>query len=397
MHIARTRAKALTAMGIITMLFGALLIMAPSAAADPPGNNGFVKIDGLGEVDGPGHSVAPNDPDDNGPDNDPHIDCGIQLEFFDFDLEQTADVVFWAHPPTGAVPRVAAEEELGVEISGDDAAGGSEDLDLVKTYTLDPAAFTSTHPTHGWHVVLDLTIYDAEGDPVPGAQKHKAFWFVNDCTPPPCVDTPEIAGNECLPPCVDTPEIPGNECLPPCTVNCGEIPPPPPPIEEVDPSNLTVTKAVTGEIPADGWSFPFTVTDLGGFDLTDESSSSSNEVDAGTYTITETDAGDADLTSVDCTGEGEVVDLVAGTVTVEIAEGASVTCTFTNDFPAVEPSVVVNEPEPEPEETAVLGSQVVRSLPRTGSGSRSLATVGAVLIMLGAAVTLSSRRLGHAR
>jgi LPXTG-motif cell wall-anchored protein len=40
----------------------------------------------------------------------------------------------------------------------------------------------------------------------------------------------------------------------------------------------------------------------------------------------------------------------------------------------------------------VLGSQVVRSLPRTGSSSQTLAMVGGMLVLLGAVMTLGSRR-----
>ena len=179
-----------------------------------------------------------------------------------------------------------------------------------------------------------------------------------------------------------------------CTVNCGPIVIPDPPEEVVDPANLTIVKAVTGEVP-EAWSFSFNNDVLGDFDLTNEDDRTSDEVDAGEYTITEAASDDADLVSIACTGiDDEVVDLDAGTVTVDLDEGDSVTCTFTNDFPEVEPGVVVNPPDPEPaaKPTEVLGSQVVRSLPRTGSSSQTLATVGAMLILFGAVLTLGSRR-----
>jgi LPXTG-motif cell wall-anchored protein len=174
-------------------------------------------------------------------------------------------------------------------------------------------------------------------------------------------------------------------------------PPPPPPIDEVEPSTLGVVKAVTGDVPEDGWSFSFNNDLLGDFELTDGSSSTSDEVDAGTYLITEAESDDADLTGIDCIGNeaAEVVDLDAGTVSVAVAEGEDVVCTFTNDFPEVggvvtEPTV--EEPAPAVAPPAVMGSQVVRSLPRTGSSSQTLATVGAMLMLFGAVVTVGSRR-----
>ena len=185
-----------------------------------------------------------------------------------------------------------------------------------------------------------------------------------------------------------------------CTSNCGPIVIPDPPEEATEPSSLTVAKVVTGDVPDDGWSFSFDNDVLGEFELTDEGSSTSDEVEEGIYTITEASSDDADLTSIECTGDGEVVDLDAGTVTVEVEEGDSITCTFTNDFAEVEPGGVA---KPKPTEQGpsvapatdrggVLGAQAVRSLPRTGSSSQTLATVGAVLILFGAVMTFGSRR-----
>ena len=92
MNRARTRAKLTTAVGVLTLLFGAFLVVAPAASADPPGNNGTVKLDGLDLNDGPGHTGKPNDPDETDPDNDPHLKCGFQLEFFNFDTGEQADI-----------------------------------------------------------------------------------------------------------------------------------------------------------------------------------------------------------------------------------------------------------------------------------------------------------------
>lgn len=149
----------------------------------PPGNNGTVKIDGVDLNDGPGHSDQPNDPSDDGTDNDPHVTCGFQVEFFNFDEGQTADIVFTAHPPTGNGGVLLDQTR---EISDDGTAGAANDLDEVFTYNVlsdfDTDMFTDVHDVHGWHVKLSLTIYDADGTPVPGGKKHKVFW-VEDCAP----------------------------------------------------------------------------------------------------------------------------------------------------------------------------------------------------------------------
>ena len=186
----------------------------------------------------------------------------------------------------------------------------------------------------------------------------------------------------------------------------GEDPDPDP-----DPATLTVTKVVTGEVP-DEWSFPFTVTDGDGFSLTNETEDSdtvSEEVEAGSYTITETDAGDADLVSIECGDVGEEVDLTTASVTVELEAGDDVTCTFTNDFPEVDDNEVPRDPDPteKPKPTVkptvtprgpateVLGVSVKRTLPATGSSSQTLAFAGLGMLVLGAGLVASTRRMAR--
>src|SRR6266542_3347355 len=57
-------------------------------AANPPGNNGTIKVDGL--------------PFDDQPNNEPHVGCTFQIDFYGFDQgDLNADVLFEAIPPTG--------------------------------------------------------------------------------------------------------------------------------------------------------------------------------------------------------------------------------------------------------------------------------------------------------
>jgi LPXTG-motif cell wall-anchored protein len=170
--------------GLVTMVLGALLALAPMAGAsdhgDPRGNNGTVKIDGVHPVDGPGHSTGPNDPGQH-PDNDPHVLCQFELEFFGFDQGQTADIRIALHSPTGDLGDLV--NDTGVLISSDPAGGAGNDDDVVIPYDLsDQLADVEPHPQHGWHVKLYLTLYNADDSEVPGGKKHKVFW-IEDCVP----------------------------------------------------------------------------------------------------------------------------------------------------------------------------------------------------------------------
>src|SRR3954451_16940230 len=60
----------------------------PAVAADPLGNNGTVKVDAL--------------PFDSAPDNQPHVGCTFQIDFYGFDKgSYNATVTFEGQSPTG--------------------------------------------------------------------------------------------------------------------------------------------------------------------------------------------------------------------------------------------------------------------------------------------------------
>lgn len=177
--------RAAAAAAALSLTLSVLTLLAPPSSAN--GNNGTVKLDGLDLNDGPGHSNQPNDPDETEPDNDPHLDCGLQLEFFNFDTGQKADITFTAHPPTGNNGVLLSQEK--VTISDDGTGGANNDPDSVFNYDVetqfDLSQFTSVHDEHGWHVKLSLDLFNADGSPVPGGQKHKVFWIE------PCGDDEE--------------------------------------------------------------------------------------------------------------------------------------------------------------------------------------------------------------
>jgi hypothetical protein len=139
------------------------------AFADPPGNNGTIKIDGLAF--------------DDHPNNEPHPGCKFQVDFYGYDQgNYFANLTFRAHPPTGS-GQVLATDRLFI---GGDPAGGGTDLDGSGTYTLDFTGFEA-HPQQGYHVKLTINAQGSQGADV----KHKVFWV--ECppvTPKPTHTTP---------------------------------------------------------------------------------------------------------------------------------------------------------------------------------------------------------------
>ena len=141
----------------------ALALPATSASAeDPPGNNGTIKVDG--------------EDIETVPDNDPHVGCVFNIEFFGYDAGGLdATFKFVAIPPTGK--NVVLRR--GALVLEDDPAGGGTDLDATKTIDLSKAlvgkGFTY-HPQQGYHIKLVVT---AEGS-IGNDTKSKVFW-VTDC------------------------------------------------------------------------------------------------------------------------------------------------------------------------------------------------------------------------
>ena len=143
----------------------ALLLMLPNTAdaSDPPGNNGTVKVDDV--------------PFDDHPDNEPHVGCVLQIDFYGYDEgDLNADVAFEGVPPTGG--GVLLTDSVSI---GEDSAGGATDLDASATYDLSQAlADIEPHPVQGHHVRLTINADGSQGADV----KHKVFW-VDDCVTPP--------------------------------------------------------------------------------------------------------------------------------------------------------------------------------------------------------------------
>lgn len=148
-----------------------------SQPADPPGNNGTVKVDGV-EFD-------------QHPNNQPHVGCVFQVDSYGFDEgDLEATVLFEAHPPTvgdDVEPPGRGQELLTAEVPiGEDAAGGGTDLDAERTYDLGEAlAGIAPHPVQGWHVKLTVHAEGSQG----ADTKFKVFW-VEGCKPTTSTSSP---------------------------------------------------------------------------------------------------------------------------------------------------------------------------------------------------------------
>jgi hypothetical protein len=146
-------AVAVALLGGLSVLFSGLA----SATPNPPGNNGTIKIDDV--------------PFDDVPDNQPHVGCTFQVDFYGFDEgDLFAKVTFESHPPTGPVVTLLTDTVFIGEDSN--AGGGSEaGLDASETYTLDFDGI-EPHPNQGFHVKLTINADGSQG----ADTKYKVFW-----------------------------------------------------------------------------------------------------------------------------------------------------------------------------------------------------------------------------
>ena len=160
---------AAAACGLGSVGIGTIALAA--APADPPGANGTVKIDGV--------------PLDGKIDNEPHVSCEFQVNFFGFDAGETADIVFTVHPPTGPGTELLRVDDA--VISDDPAGGGAPDPDASFPFSFADLGLDSftAHPQQGYHVKLTV-----ESDATPGAGKHKVFWIEPCVSPTPTPTSP---------------------------------------------------------------------------------------------------------------------------------------------------------------------------------------------------------------
>jgi len=166
---ARERIKVLLIALTVVCVGGTAGAALALAGPNPPGNNGTIKVDA--------------EAFDDASNNQPHVDCRFQIDFYGFDEgDLDATVTFESHPPTGPVTTLLTDS---VFIGGDDNFGGGSErgLDASETYTLAFAGLTP-HEKQGFHVRLTIEAEGAQG----ADTRHKTFW-VTPCPPPPTTST----------------------------------------------------------------------------------------------------------------------------------------------------------------------------------------------------------------
>lgn len=159
-------------------------------ARDPrpgrPGNNGTVKVDAK--------------PFDDAPDNEPHVGCRLEIDFYGYDqgsLDATYTLELKSPSPNGTLVR-------GSTFIGEDPPGGGTDLDASVQVDLQrelAASGAEPHPNQGFHVRLTV---NAEGS-IGADVKRKTFWTrcpieAPRVTPPTPPASPPVMPSTLTPP-----------------------------------------------------------------------------------------------------------------------------------------------------------------------------------------------------
>ena len=157
-----------------TLALGALVALCiaslggPVAAANPPGNNGTIKVDAQ--------------PFDDVPDNESHPSCVFEVDFYGFDEGALwATATFTLISPTGDTDSVFLTSDP-VAIGGDPAsgAGTTSGLDASRTFDLNSYLYEYMGANgKGAHVKLTVHADGATN----ADTKYKTFW-VTGCEYP---------------------------------------------------------------------------------------------------------------------------------------------------------------------------------------------------------------------
>jgi hypothetical protein len=142
-------ATALTAVAIGSMF-------STSTASAAPGNDGVIKLDDV--------------PFDQHTNNEPHVGCLFELDFYGYDQgSYNARVTFTVPPPTGR-DIVLRRDRVFI---GEDPAGGGTDLDAERDYNLTAALREfMAHPQQGYHIKVQVRAPGSIG----ADTKYKVFW-----------------------------------------------------------------------------------------------------------------------------------------------------------------------------------------------------------------------------
>ena len=147
---------------------------ATANGANPPGNNGTIKIDGI--------------PFDDYPNNEPHVSCTFQVDFYGYDqgnLNARVKFIDWSPTKDAGLSVTSGQGNPSTVFIGEDdnsGGGSTAGLDASETYTL---AFSGVaHDVQGFHVKLVINAQGSQG----ADKKHKVFW-VGPCGPTPTSPT----------------------------------------------------------------------------------------------------------------------------------------------------------------------------------------------------------------
>jgi len=351
MHLSQRRRLGVFAALFGVALSGAGVLTAPAQAQ--AGNNGTVKIDGVGDLDdGPGGGP--------GNENDPHISgCEAQIEWYGFDEgdDLTATVTFTVWPPTSQT--APSEDAVDGPHTFDFEADGTQGLNVVRVFPLSDLLRPFEPSQQGFHVQVVVETTSSVGA---SEIKHKVFWVDGVCTTDLCVNDPETAGDEC------------------CVVNCLQSPTPGTPVASVSESCGSGTVIVLDNRDVDeATTFVATV-------VANDQIVKSDEVVVGGGTFQE-------LIYFLADGVYTVTVTVGGDSVLEGSGLVEVDCVLAEQIVNTPPA----PPAPPPNE--VLGVvQTAPALPRTGASSTLLLlATGLLLVVGGSALVLGVRLVPEAR
>lgn len=164
---------------VSVLAIGLVGLLAAPALADPPGNNGTVKIDGI-ELDQ--HS-----------NNEPHPGCLFEVDFYGFGASLDATSTFYAWPPTGNMQQV---HQVVTTLDGDDSEGGGSEAGYDGgTGLIDLSQYLAgiiPHPQQGFHVKVQVDV--PEGSDSNAYSKYKVFWVTCEYSPSP--EASALAGGQ---------------------------------------------------------------------------------------------------------------------------------------------------------------------------------------------------------
>lgn len=184
LSLVHSRRRSFFVLCITTALVGGMVSTSSAAPKEGPkspiqGNNGTVKVD-----DNPF-------PGDFLPNNEPHVGCSFNIEFFNFDPGVTASATFDLHAPTNGDASMTrttklnsdGEGQMNVTLPGSFFAGADE------------------HEQQGFHVKLTTNAPVSHG----ADSKHKVFWVKCAAAAPPSQKPPSVTPPLVTPPSVRPP------------------------------------------------------------------------------------------------------------------------------------------------------------------------------------------------